>query len=222
MKDRRSFLTNGLLAVVGSLWSWRSASAGSDAGRHMYAMIVDLNRCCGCQSCVVACKAQNKTAPHLFNTRVLTGEEGAYPASRALFTPIQCNQCEDPPCVPACPHHATFKLANGIVVTDWNACEASGDCVAACPYQARFLDPDRGNKSDKCDFCLERVDAGLQPACVEACSEKARLFGNIHQPSGEFADYLSRTDLLTRKADLNIKTAVKYVPLRGSKSGGIL
>jgi Fe-S-cluster-containing dehydrogenase component len=185
-------------------------------------MIIDLNRCCGCQSCVIACKAQNKTAANGFNTTVLSGEEGTYPISRALFTPIQCNQCENPPCVPACPHEATFKLSNGIVVTDWNKCEASGECVEACPYQARFLDPVHGNKSDKCDFCLDRVQAGLEPACVEACSEKARLFGNILQPTAEFAEYLKRTDLMVRKPELNIKPAIRYVPLRGSKSGGLL
>ncbi len=124
--------------------------------------------------------------------------------------------------MPACPYDATFKLSNGIVVTDWDKCKAAGNCVTACPFEARFLDPTHGNKSDKCDFCLDRVNAGLEPACVEACSEKARLFGDIHTATGEFADYLKREDLVRRKPGLNIRTAVHYVPLRGSKSGGLL
>lgn len=108
------------------------------------------------------------------------------------------------------------------MVTDWNKCKAKGDCVGACPYEARFLDPRYGKKSDKCDFCRNRIDHGLEPACVEACSEKARLFGDLKNPQGEFGEYLKRGDLVVRKPDLGLKGRVLYVPSRKGRRGGLL
>lgn len=226
MNDRRLFLKNGLLAIVGIAALSKTPKAEAAAETKKYGMIIDLNRCTGCQSCVIACKAQNKTVQDRFNTRVLTIEDGIYPDARIVFTPILCNHCENPPCVPACPLKATFKLPNGIVVTDWDKCQGVGACVPACPYEARFLDPrykgEAGGKVDKCDFCLNRLEKGLLPACVEACSPRARLFGDLNAPEGEFAEYLMRTDLKRRKAELKIKTSVLYVPSRKSKKGGSL
>ncbi len=223
MSERRKFLKkSGLLAILGLAGLAAGDRKAEASNVEQWAMIIDLNRCTGCQSCVIACKAQNKTAPGKFNTRIITEEEGTYPQSRILFTPVQCNQCEDPPCVAACPEHATFQLPNGIVVTDWNKCTSKGDCVPACPYEARFLDPRHGGKSDKCDFCINRLNQGLMPACVEACSEKARLFGDMKNPQGEFAEYLARSGLVTRKPDLKLKTRVRYVPSSKSVKGGVL
>jgi tetrathionate reductase subunit B len=223
MNQRREFLKKGSLMAFLGLLGFEGTDRRAEASEtRQWAMIIDLNRCCGCQSCVIACKAQNKTVSHEFNTRLLVEEEGEYPEASPLFTPIQCNQCDDPPCVPACPEKATYKLSNGIVVTDWNKCKAKGDCVSACPYEARFLDQRFGKKSDKCDFCRNRVDLGLEPACVEACSEKARLFGDLKNPRGEFGEYLKRGDLVARKSDFGLKGRVLYVPSRKGRRGGIL
>ncbi len=222
MIARRSFLKKGGLAGVLAIFGW---GIGEEAARasspHKWAMIIDLNRCCGCQSCVIACKAQNKTASGEFLTNVLSFEEGVYPKANNLFVPVQCNQCEDAPCVKACPEKATYQLANGIVVTDWNVCTGEGDCIAACPYGARFLDPRFNNRSDKCDFCLNRLEQGLQPACVEACSENARLFGDLNDPEGELKTYLERKDLVHRKPGLNIASRIWYVPIASGKGGGL-
>lgn len=226
MDERRLFLKNGFLAMVGIAALSKTAKAAAATETKKYGMIIDLNRCTGCQSCVIACKAQNKTLQDKFNTKILTLEDGNYPDARIVFTPVLCNQCENPPCVPACPLKATFKLPNGIVVTDWEKCQGIGACVTACPYEASFLDPrykgQAGGKVDKCDFCLNRLEQGLMPACVEACSPRARLFGDMNAPEGEFAEYLKRTDLTSRKANLKIKTGIQYVPSRKSKKGGSL
>jgi len=161
-----------------------------------------------------------------FNTKILTLEDGNYPHAKIVFTPVQCNQCENPPCVPACPVKATFKLPNGIVVTDWDKCQGIGACVPACPYEARFLDPrhkgQSGGKVDKCDFCLNRLEQGLMPACVEACAASARLFGDLNAPEGEFAEYLKRTDLKARKPEKKTGPNIRYVLNRHSKKGGSL
>jgi Fe-S-cluster-containing dehydrogenase component len=216
MESRRQFLKQGIGALVGAA---AVGAAGPDLlyaqeASPDYVMIIDLNKCTGCESCVVACKARNRTAPGHFLTRVDAVETGSYPHPVMHFVPVQCNQCEDPPCVAACPEHATFKLASGIVFTDWNRCKGAGDCVPACPYGARFLDSRYGGKSDKCDFCLDRLERGLPPSCVENCPPGARLFGDRNRPSGAFAEIIKRPDLLPAKPELRMKTRVLYVPVR--------
>jgi Fe-S-cluster-containing dehydrogenase component len=222
MNDRRLFMKNGLLAIVGITGLAKGVQAEAAPQSQKWGMIIDLNRCTGCQACVIACKAQNKTVADEFINSVLSIEDGNYPEARVVFTPIQCNQCEDPPCVPACPIDATFKLPNGIVVTDWDICESIGTCVTACPYGARFLDDRHYGKVDKCDFCLNRIEKGLMPACVEACEANVRLFGDMNAPTGEFAEYLKRNDMTYRKPELKIKTSLQYVPSRHATKGGPL
>ena len=221
MQSRRFFLKNGL-AVIAAAGLAKTSEAAASSPAPKWAMIIDVNRCTGCQSCVIACKAQNKTTADRFNTRLLSLEDGNYPDVRVVFTPVQCNQCENPQCVPACPLGATFKLANGIVVTDWDNCEGLGNCVRKCPYGARFLDERHGSKADKCDFCLNRIEKSLLPACAESCASNARLFGDLNAPTGEFAAYLKRKELRAPKPELGIKTSVLYLPSRTGKKGGSL
>ncbi|MGC8490714.1 MAG: 4Fe-4S dicluster domain-containing protein [Syntrophobacteraceae bacterium] len=219
---RRAFFKNGLLvgmAAAGGLALTKEAECFPSFGKARFGMIIDLNRCTGCNSCVIACKLQNRTVDHRFNTMVEQGEAGSYPEARIVFTPILCNQCEEPPCVPVCPQKATYKIVGGIVVTDWNKCTGEGACVTACPYGARFLDSRFSNRVDKCDFCLDRLRQGLQPACVESCPPRARIWGDFSAPSGEFARLLSEGGLKPRKPELGIKTNVLYKPLRETGNG---
>jgi len=219
--DRRKFIKKSGLLIVGGAVAAGVESAAAAEGPEKWAMIIDLNRCTGCQACVIACKNQNKTAAGNFNTRVVDMEVGQYPVAHHVYTPIQCNQCDNPPCVKACPVGATFKLANGIVVTDWDKCQAKGECVESCPYGARSLDYQHGNKADKCDFCLDRLALGLEPACVELCPARARIFGDMNKPQGEFAVYLHKSGLKVRRAGLNTGPRIQYVPLRHAQGGVI-
>lgn len=215
MEDRRTFLKKGLgagLLGAAALDTSQAALARLATASVRYVMIIDLNKCNGCESCVIACKARNRTAPGLFLTKVSEVQPPvSYPFS-LHFKPVLCNQCENPPCVQACPVKATYKLDNGVVFTDWNRCTGLGSCVQACPYGARILDPRFGNKADKCDFCLDRIEAQLPPACVEHCPPGARLFGDREHPDGLLAEYLNRTDLVTARPELRMKTSVLYVP----------
>ena len=214
MQTRRRFLEKSgllLLGTAASLAITEQACSASSPGQP--AMIIDLNRCIGCQSCVIACKGYTKTAPGKFNTHVITEEKASVPA-RISFTPVQCNQCDNPPCVPACPFDATFKLANGIVVIDLAKCRSCGSCIDACPYGARFRDQNFENKADKCDFCNDRLQEGLEPACVEACSSHARIFGDMNAPKGEFATYLQDKKLAIRKPEKKTGPNILYVQSR--------
>ncbi len=217
MEDRRTFLKKGLgFALLGAAGTESTTAALSMSGEPSarYLMIIDLNKCNGCESCVIACKARNRTAPNHFLTKISEVESMPPSPFAIYFKPVQCNQCDDPPCVEACPENATYKLDSGIVFTDWKLCKGLGDCVKACPYGARLIDPRFGNKADKCDFCLDRITVGLQPACVENCSPGARLFGDKNHPNGLFSEYLKRTDLVASKPELGIKTNVLYVSAR--------
>ncbi|MEZ4743359.1 MAG: 4Fe-4S dicluster domain-containing protein [Bdellovibrionota bacterium] len=120
--------------------------------------------------------------------------------------PIQCNQCNNPPCVKACPVEATWKQKDGIVVIDYDWCIGCRYCQAACPYEARHfnwkepeiprerLNPNQSYLSnrvrpkgvmEKCTFCLHRTRKGQYPACLEACPTGARKFGNILDKNSE-------------------------------------
>lgn len=147
-----------------------------------YAFVIDPGRCIDCRACMVACRAEWETP--LGQTRIWvrdSGVQGIYPDLSQQFVPYQCQHCEDPVCVEACPTGATFQREDGLVVIDSDACIGCGLCVEACPYGARFLNKDTG-KADKCSGCAPRVDAGELPACVATCIGGARLFGDIRDP----------------------------------------
>ena len=218
---RRHFLLQGALGMAAAATFRPAVSPAATTPR--WTMIIDLNRCTGCQSCVIACKAHNDTAENQFNTRIVISESSGEEKPRALFVPVQCNQCDPPPCVAACDKNATFKLASGIVVTDWAKCDGDQSCVAACPYGARHADPRHGNKADKCDFCLHLLAKDLPPVCVAACPSGARLFGYAHVPEAKLATVLRRSDLVGPQPQQGLRTAVHYVPRRkDSGKGGAL
>ena len=143
-----------------------------------YGMVIDLRRCIGCQTCEVACKMENTTPLSVWQSWVKKIAKGKYPNVIKVFLPILCNHCEEPVCVTVCPTKASFKREDGIVEVDPHKCIGCQYCMAACPYAVRYLHPIQ-NIVRKCNYCSQRVDNGLRPACVEACPVKARIFGNL-------------------------------------------
>ena len=102
---------------------------------------VDLDRCVGCQSCVIACKVENGTSLNIFWMRVLESEEEA----GRTFVPVRCNHCANPPCVAACPTGAFVQRGDGIVYVNNDACIGSMACLTACPYDVPYRwDGDQG------------------------------------------------------------------------------
>ncbi len=151
-----------------------------------YAIVADLNRCVGCQTCTAACKHANATAPGIQWRKVLDVETGEFPDVRRSFVPVGCMQCDDPPCLDVCPSTATGKRADGIVTIDYDMCIGCAYCAVACPYQARSRvdspaaaygngqmrqealreDPKRIGVAQKCTFCIDKIDAGLAAGLV--------------------------------------------------------
>ena len=145
-----------------------------------YAIITDLNRCTGCLACTVACKAINGVDVGQFWIKTLRvgpnpteGGSGNYPDVEMYFLPVQCQHCENPQCVSVCPTEASHKLPDGTIQIDKSKCIGCQFCAMACPYGAPTFRPTGEGrpreKMEKCHGCLERIQAGLQPACVHSC-----------------------------------------------------
>ena len=123
------------------------ALAAPDTERR-WAMLIDLRKCVGCHACTVGCVSENKLPPGMFYRPVHEYEQGTYPKVSRTFLPRPCLQCDNPPCVEACPvkgtDGATWKettgLGAGLVMINYEQCIGCGECVAACPYDARTMD----------------------------------------------------------------------------------
>ena len=113
---------------------------GKPVSERHWGMVIDLQKCVGCNACTVACKAENNTPPGVTYHVVIEEEIGRYPNVTRRFLPRPCMQCQHPPCTSVCPVNATYKRADGVVVVDYEACIGCRYCLAACPYGARSAD----------------------------------------------------------------------------------
>ncbi|MCC7060175.1 MAG: dimethyl sulfoxide reductase anchor subunit [Burkholderiaceae bacterium] len=188
-----------------------------------WGMVVDLNRCVGCQTCTIACKHTNDTTPGVQWRQVLDVEQGSFPDVERLFLVVGCQHCADPPCVPVCPTGATRQREDGLVTMNYDVCIGCAYCAVSCPYQARTIvhetsgyygettvqerataHPERIGVAQKCTFCVERVDDGLarglvpgiDPEATPACSASC-VSQAIH--FGDFNDPASNVSRLVRE-----------------------
>ncbi|MBI4302029.1 MAG: 4Fe-4S dicluster domain-containing protein [Chloroflexi bacterium] len=160
---------------------------------YKWTMVIDLDRCTGCQACVVACQAENNIS---FNTedrfhqhrvmewiRVERYWDGEFPQGRAHFIPILCQHCNNAPCEPVCPVYATHHNEEGLNVQTYPRCIGTRFCANNCPYQVRFFNfwqpqwPSRMHNQlnpnvtvryrgiiEKCSFCVQRINQGKRRA----------------------------------------------------------
>lgn len=141
-----------------------------------YLIYLNSKRCIGCHGCEVHCKT-NKSLPAgpilcEISHAPLRSVRGV-PKTEFQFR--SCYHCEDPQCVPVCPTNAMQKRGDGIVFVDQEKCIGCMACQNACPWSIPQFNPLTG-KAIKCDYCLDRVDLGLKPACVTKCTTHALKF----------------------------------------------
>jgi molybdopterin-containing oxidoreductase family iron-sulfur binding subunit len=221
-----------------------------DGVKYVYGL--DLSRCIGCRRCVYACVKENNQSrdPQIHWISVLQFEKGhkwvnifeeatkyynphEVPEEDFFYMPVQCQQCENPPCVKVCPTKATWKDRDGITVVDYNWCIGCRYCMAACPYGARHfnwgkpriakdeINPEvhyLGNRPrvkgvvEKCTFCIQRTreNPGRYPACVEICPVGARKFGNLLDPESEIRYSIENKRVFRLKEDLNTSPKFYY------------
>ena len=184
-----------------------------------WGMVIDLKRCTACHSCSIACKAEHHTPPGVFWAKVVRMESGKYPSVTRQALPLLCMNCKEPECEKVCPTGATKKRPDGIVIVDSKQCVGCRYCAVACPYGARYFvnewkdyftgdrkpssayaehqkkkwleESDRGVVS-KCNFCVDRVEKGRKPACVDACPCEARTFGDLDDPESEVSQLIKK------------------------------
>lgn len=147
-----------------------------------------------------------------------------------------------PPCVKACPEFpgerlkfktadgktiryrggATYKRPDGLILINKELCIGCGKCIDACPYGVRSFDPfvkagadPKEQAADKCDMCAHRIDNGVEPACVNTCQGRARIFGDLNDPSSAVSKLVKEHNLATDDnvllADEGTKPHVFYI-----------
>ncbi len=228
----------------------RDVSMNATASKEnvLFGYALDVSRCVGCRKCVYACVEENNQSRdpqvHWITVLEMDNKHGidlrhadAYydvetvPEEDKFYFPVQCQQCENPPCVKSCPVEATWKDPDGIVVIDYEWCVGCRCCVTACPYGARHfnwtspsiasneLNPNMeylGNRPrpsgvvEKCTFCLQRSRNGKYPACVEVCPVGARKFGNLLDPDSEINYVLKNHRIYILKEELNTQPKFFY------------
>lgn len=134
---------------------------------------------------------------------------GIFPEARREFQVTRCNQCEDAPCVAACPTSAMFQRKDGIVDFDKTACIGCKACIAACPYDAIFINPE-DHSAEKCNFCAHRLDSGLEPACVVVCPVEAIFVGDLNDPGSKVARTIGREPVAVRRPEKETRPKVFY------------
>jgi Fe-S-cluster-containing dehydrogenase component len=174
-----------------------------------WAKVIDHTRCIGCHACSTACKSENLVPLSVNRTYVKYADVGRYPQTRRAFQVTRCNQCEDPPCAIACPTAAMHQRADGIVDFDKSACIGCKARIAACPYDAIFINPE-DHSAEKCNFCAQRIDIGLEPACVVVCPTEAILVGDLNDGVSKVAHTVGREPVNVRRPEKDTRPKLFY------------
>jgi len=237
---RRHFLVLTAAAAA----AWDSILAGTpeaapsyNASQHWYGMLINIEECIGCGSCVRGCQQENGVPDGYFRTWVERyhvadwtvesptvdspdgGKHGfpelKEPGGKNFFVPKLCNHCADSPCTQVCPVGATFVSPDGAVLIDSNYCLGCRYCIQACPYGCRFLNP-KTDTAEKCTLCYHRITKGLTTACCENCPTGARQLVDFKNPKDPIHDFLKTHSVQVLKPYMATRAKVYYYDLDGS------
>ncbi len=184
--------------------------------KKQYILVIDLDKCVGCKGCSVSCHDGHDIAPGVnFCWLDQKGVHGVYPDLHMSYFPRSCMHCTKPPCADVCQANATFVNEEGIVLIDEDLCTGCQECIAACPYQARFFHQEK-QVVQKCDRCIHLLQIGETPNCVISCQGTARIFGNAVDSNSEVSKLLKENrDIAFRdKEELGVEPNVYYLPVR--------
>ena len=198
-----------------------------------WGMLINTTKCAdGCDACVTACQdeygwgpeSEPRSAPNQRAQWIRKVKLTDKATGHVQTLPLMCQHCETPPCVDVCPTGASMKRVDGIVLVDKHICIGCRYCMMACPYKARSfvhenltdqnVNAPRGKGTvESCTMCVQRVDNGDIPACVEACNAEnhnAILFGDLNDPESELSRELAKNGGEQIRGDLGLNTGVRY------------
>lgn len=205
-----------------------------------YGMVIDLNKCVGCHACSVACRAEwdvpvgvdsSKRKQRRSWVERLGPDTTPHGLASTYYVGL-CNHCDNPVCVDSCPADkvavtfsdsktgqkkteqvaATWKDPfNGTVQIDKERCIGCGACADSCPYTARYVSEENDTpKADKCTLCVERTAVGLEPACVQTCLARARIYGDLNDKKSGIARYVDKGAIRLESVKVKIGPNVRY------------
>ena len=214
---------------------------GEAIGSHHWGMVINLDKCIGCEYCLRACTATNDVATDkpwniVVEERTSTGTP--------FFFSRPCLHCQDAPCVEVCPVQATYHRDDGLVIMNYDRCIGCRYCEVACPYDARkfnwearsdensyiptwgIAEVERRPRGvvEKCTFCVHRIDTGLKqglipgenreatPACVNICPVGARIFGDLKNPDSAVSQAIAANPVIRLREELGTDPSVYYIP----------
>ena len=186
-------------------------------------MVIDKRRCIGCHSCTVACRTWNHLPMDIVYNPVLSeGTVGTFPNVHRTWTPMLCQHCERPACVPQCPTGASQQLEDGTVIVEYKKCMGCLVCVNACPYGMRDqskMEPRLHRFVRKCTFCKDRRDMypGANTYCVDTCHQKARIFGDLDDPNSEVSRIVGRVKTHRLFENLLTEPQIYYIEDEGGE-----
>jgi len=192
----------------------------------------------GCNTCAVACKAENNLPTDVWWNRVLT-EGGAspntcggtYEAPTKTYIPLACQHCANPACTKVCPVVATWKdEETGIVRQDYDKCIGCRMCIAACPYTgvrsfnweepqwsisvptgAANIPSHQKHVVEKCNFCAHRLARGEKPSCMILCPGRARFWGDLDDPASEVSRLVANREHKQLMSEYGTNPSVYYL-----------
>ena len=210
-----------------------------------WGMVVDLSKCMRCHACVAACRVEHFLPLGITWPRLIAWEEIA---EELTTYPVRCNHCKEAPCVKVCITGATQQREDGIVWVDQDMCVGCRYCIISCPYQNRtFLSKDKDTgyfpgyeltefekvgkrlyphtvgTTEKCNFCMERTDAGLAkglkpgvdreatPACVNTCPASALTFGDLDDPDSEVRRLIREKKAFNLHPEYDTEPSIYYI-----------
>jgi len=239
-------LTTGPLSPFGALKQGQlSASTEPEheniSRTHHWIMVIDLDKCIGCEYCLRSCCAVNDVAEDKPWNIVV---EERTSAGTTFYFSRPCLHCQDAPCVEVCPVKATYVREDGLVMMDYDRCIGCRYCEIACPYDARKFNWEKRNDEnpyvptwgipeverrprgvvEKCTFCVHRIDQGIRlglepgvdldatPACVNICPVGARSFGDVLNPDSQVSQLIANNPTIRLRDELGTESSVYYLP----------
>jgi len=179
-------------------------------------LVIDQERCIGCEACTVACKIENNSIEYWIQveTQKVTQKDtpsGQFPDLKLEWLPRLCNHCANPPCVDACPNEALVKREDGPVIHEEEKCDGCQLCISACPYNVILYIQEK-NTIEKCNLCVHRLDKGLEPFCVICCEGQAMHFGDLNDPNSVVSQKIASREAFQLKTDAGTNPSVYYCP----------